>query len=79
VQMLWDEGRGHSTFGAVQRLPKELPHVATTCTLSVGINILESHSEALHFNWRNSAGSDGLRRSDLRITQSPPMLYVNAP
>ena len=30
VQMLWGERRGHGTFGAVQRLPKELPHVATT-------------------------------------------------
>jgi hypothetical protein len=28
-QILWGERRGHSTFGAVQRLPKELPHVAT--------------------------------------------------
>ena len=28
VQMLWGERRGHGTFGAVQRLPKELPHVA---------------------------------------------------
>jgi hypothetical protein len=30
VQMLWGERRGHGTFGAVQQLPKELPHVATT-------------------------------------------------
>jgi len=30
MQMLWGERRGHGTFGAVQRLPKELPHVATT-------------------------------------------------
>jgi len=30
VKMLWGERRGHGTFGAVQRLPKELPHVATT-------------------------------------------------
>src|SRR5436190_22232568 len=25
VQMLWGERRGHGTFGAVQRLPKEFP------------------------------------------------------
>jgi hypothetical protein len=25
VQMLWGERRGHGTFGAVQRLPMELP------------------------------------------------------
>jgi PQQ-dependent catabolism-associated beta-propeller protein len=30
VQMLWGERRGHGTFGAVQRLPKELSHAATT-------------------------------------------------
>src|SRR6516164_3570895 len=29
VQMLWGWRRGHGTFGAVQRLPKEFPHVAT--------------------------------------------------
>ena len=29
VQMLWGERRGHGTFGAVRRLPKELPYVAT--------------------------------------------------
>jgi hypothetical protein len=29
VQMLWGERRGHGTFGAVQRLPKELSHAAT--------------------------------------------------
>jgi hypothetical protein len=29
VKMLWGERRGHGTFGAVQRLPKELLHVAT--------------------------------------------------
>jgi hypothetical protein len=29
VQMLWGERRGHGTFGAVQQLPMELPHVAT--------------------------------------------------
>jgi hypothetical protein len=29
VQMLWGERRGRGTFGAVQRLPMELPHVAT--------------------------------------------------
>jgi hypothetical protein len=30
VQMLWGERRGHGTFGAVQQLPKELSHAATT-------------------------------------------------
>ena len=30
MQMLWGERRGRGTFGAVERLPKELPHVATT-------------------------------------------------
>jgi hypothetical protein len=29
VQMLWGERRGHGTIGAIQRLPMELPHVAT--------------------------------------------------
>ena len=29
VQMLWGERRGHGTMGAVQRLPMELPDVAT--------------------------------------------------
>jgi hypothetical protein len=29
VKMLWGERRGHGTMGAVQRLPMELPDVAT--------------------------------------------------
>jgi quinohemoprotein ethanol dehydrogenase len=29
VKMLWGERREHGTMGAVQRLPMELPHVAT--------------------------------------------------
>jgi protein-S-isoprenylcysteine O-methyltransferase Ste14 len=30
VQMLWGERRGHGTIGAIQWLPMELPHVATS-------------------------------------------------
>src|SRR6478609_6877770 len=73
VQMLWGERRGHGTFGAVQRLPKELP-MSQHCHFdaSRSLTVLEQDStiiaviEMSQSKWLVSAVVPGVERQPLK-------------